>query len=555
MDSDGDPSTINVRNKEDAAVDDWLSSSHDQRRVSGPEGATWNPSSRQRHTRPGFPGAGRSRPPSSGYNGFSSISTSATSSSSMLDRATGRPSPMQRHVGPEFAGARRSRPPSSVYNGFSSMSTSAASNSSMLGRSPLALGVGSKASSLASTSAKLSEDSLIEPILDEVMTTGITLPDEFLANTEKLIIHSPVGDDKWHRSADGSFEFVVIVRHGVLYVRERYTKRYWPLAELVSSSANRHSLIQEVEALFESLHLDAEEQVTKLPDKFLQNVYKLVLQAPVGDGWHRSTDGTLQYMVSVSKGELIIQHRRSGEYRALNEILSSAIWFQPSNTRRGLGASFVIRSPPFFSVGRVFRTLFTEPCTDSRTRRVSTSTSTVTFGESVRSEIATFVVVQLGKGFCYACRITDYEGRGTLKPGCNPSEHAPVYLPKKQPSLLPGETGMSKMAIEIVPTGADSQGLTAHSRIRFGRGEVVQYTVKAEEIGHVSRTHIDHLKRYWKEEICGNNCNGEELMAGEDPSRHLVVPSTTTGFDIQSQPITQVTTGFFKRGIALTNSQ
>jgi hypothetical protein len=199
------------------------------------------------------------------------------------------------------------------------------------------------------------------------------------------------------------------------------------------------------------------------------------------------------------------------------------VWSKPSKSAaieaETLSENFVIRNARFFSIGTVFRILLTEPCTDPRSRGPSPSISTVRFGERVYSQLVTFVVVQLGKGYCYACRISDYEGQATLKPGCNPSEHAAVFTQGNQPSLLPGETGMTKMAIEIVPSKNGSEGLNARSRIRFGRGQAIQYNVKAEEIGHVAGHHVSRLTAYWKEEVCGNNCNGDNSIVDAKHSR------------------------------------
>jgi hypothetical protein len=97
--------------------------------------------------------------------------------------------------------------------------------------------------------------------------------------------------------------------------------------------------------------------------------------------------------------------------------------------------------------------------------------------------------------------ISTYGGRGTLKQGCTPSEHAVVYLTGTQPTLLDGEweRGMTKDPIEIEPTSAtETMGPT--SRLRFGKIHSIEWNVKVREIGVVSRKHMSKLLAYYQEE-------------------------------------------------------
>ncbi|KAF2181247.1 hypothetical protein K469DRAFT_589696 [Zopfia rhizophila CBS 207.26] len=165
----------------------------------------------------------------------------------------------------------------------------------------------------------------------------------------------------------------------------------------------------------------------------------------------------------------------------------------------GLNSTYSVRNSTFFTVGTVFSIVFTEACGDSK-ENIFGNVFAVKFGETVYSQIMRFIVVQAGNGFCYACQIQTYSGRGTTKPGCNPREHAVVYMEGDEPTLCAGEKGLPKKAIKIL-SSSDIIHLDPASRIRFGRGQVIQHNMKAKEIGHVAVEDLPRLLAYWREEM------------------------------------------------------
>ena len=251
--------------------------------------------------------------------------------------------------------------------------------------------------------------------------------------------------------------------------------------------------------------------VAKLPDELVSKTKELIIQSPDAgsEGWFSSPDNGLQYVFVVQRGLPYIWFRNSGLKLAVDELFSSSLMSgnpPVSNGMKGkserLDSAFATRSSDFFTLGKVFATLFTEPWSEANRSRESPNVSKVLFGEKVFTQISRFVVVQRGKGFCYACPILMYGGRGTLKPGCNPSEHAIAYMQGDNPTLFDGERNLTKLPIEVVPSATDTQHLDRASRIRFGRGQVIQHNVKAKEIGHVAEHHLSRLLAYWREEIC-----------------------------------------------------
>ncbi|KAF2867751.1 hypothetical protein BDV95DRAFT_174912 [Massariosphaeria phaeospora] len=195
-----------------------------------------------------------------------------------------------------------------------------------------------------------------------------------------------------------------------------------------------------------------------------------------------------------------------------------------------LDPQYVSRTSDFFTIGKTFSTLITEP--RKSPGNDAANTTTVRFGELVHTRIARFVVVQRGRGFVYGCEIQTYGGRGTLRKGCNAEEHSAVYMKGDQPVLMPGEV-LAKKAIEIVPATPDIGSLSRASRIRFGRGVPIQCDVKAKDIGHVREDHVPVLVSYWRREMGmdSGKQDHDELPTGSDRAtdvENYVCPGPST---------------------------
>jgi hypothetical protein len=112
------------------------------------------------------------------------------------------------------------------------------------------------------------------------------------------------------------------------------------------------------------------------------------------------------------------------------------------------------------------------------------SITVVKFGQKAFSQIRRFVVVAERQGFCYACPISTYSGRGTLKRGCIPAEHAVIHMKGTTPVRFLGENGMTVEPIAVEPA---EPGLTleAASRVRLGKLYPIEWNVKVKDIGKV----------------------------------------------------------------------
>ena len=159
----------------------------------------------------------------------------------------------------------------------------------------------------------------------------------------------------------------------------------------------------------------------------------------------------------------------------------------------------------FFKIGRVFAMLYTEAAGVSSRRNTDNDDAftVVRYGERVFTQIRRFVVVSVRRNFVQACAISTYANQGTLKVGCDPSEHAVLYNTgvSAQACYLEGERerGLYKEPIQVYP--ADSSAfLRRESRIRFGKVYSIEWNVKVKDIGIVVDSDLATLIAHYKEE-------------------------------------------------------
>jgi hypothetical protein len=104
--------------------------------------------------------------------------------------------------------------------------------------------------------------------------------------------------------------------------------------------------------------------------------------------------------------------------------------------------------------------------------------------------------------------IFTYSGRGTSKPGVDPSEHAVAYSYGTFPQLLHGEQPLEKHPICIVMTEKE-RPMPEASRIRFGVYHPVQYNVKVKDLGYVHPDWVPTILGYWNKEQ--DTADGQEI--------------------------------------------
>ncbi|ORY18206.1 hypothetical protein BCR34DRAFT_504925 [Clohesyomyces aquaticus] len=154
----------------------------------------------------------------------------------------------------------------------------------------------------------------------------------------------------------------------------------------------------------------------------------------------------------------------------------------------------------FFKQGRVFAMLHAEAMGETQKPRLGDDCiSVIKHGEYAYTNIRRFVIVQVMKGFVYACPISSYSGRGTTKPGCDPAEHAIVYCNGNGPVWLAGEAENAMRKDPIKVTTVNHETLSPASRIRFGKVYPIEMNVKVKEIGEVDAADRTKLDTYYRE--------------------------------------------------------
>ncbi|KAG4027280.1 hypothetical protein MFRU_031g00290 [Monilinia fructicola] len=147
----------------------------------------------------------------------------------------------------------------------------------------------------------------------------------------------------------------------------------------------------------------------------------------------------------------------------------------------------------FFSIGRVFMMLWTEPARQEFPSGGSSHYSTTYLGGQAFSGIRRFVVVANGgRGNAICCPIHTYSGRGTSKPNLSDKNmHAAAYSHTEEPQLLAEE----ELMIEPFPIIVEDAEAKIHpmSRINFSKVYTVEYYVRVCNIGRVDASHIGRL--------------------------------------------------------------
>ncbi|KAI9723285.1 MAG: hypothetical protein M1812_001168 [Candelaria pacifica] len=154
------------------------------------------------------------------------------------------------------------------------------------------------------------------------------------------------------------------------------------------------------------------------------------------------------------------------------------------------------KAPRFFTRGRVFMMLWTEP-----TSSYATSDTWITqtrFEENAFSAIRRFVVVKESDKHCLCVPITTYGGQGATKRGIRQGDHAIIFTGDKVPQYLEGEDKITKDALQVIPDSPDAI-LDLRSRVNFGKIYTVEHNVKVKTVGLVAPGSMTKLKRYYEQ--------------------------------------------------------
>ncbi|KAI0549835.1 P-loop containing nucleoside triphosphate hydrolase protein [Xylaria curta] len=147
----------------------------------------------------------------------------------------------------------------------------------------------------------------------------------------------------------------------------------------------------------------------------------------------------------------------------------------------------------FFKRGIVIRVLWPQPHPyDRGSREVIFRVDG--WNEKIHYKITWFVVIQVFKAHCIALPIHTYGGKGTMKPGVDPSNHAALVPEGGQQELLPGEVLTKAPFRMIVENTID---LDQASRIDFSKPSTIEYNIKVMKVGRIISTDVGRLLDYF----------------------------------------------------------
>jgi hypothetical protein len=193
-----------------------------------------------------------------------------------------------------------------------------------------------------------------------------------------------------------------------------------------------------------------------------------------------------------------------------------------------IGYKVIRHGKKFFTVGRIFAMLWTEP-TGDKTDGDPTFVSTVVFGERVYSKIRRFVVIKEGTRDCQCLPLSTFGGLGTKKPGLKQSDYAAIYEAgreggrrrgRRAPSF-PEEPGLKK-ALAIFLEAKET--IHQMSRINFKKVYTIEHNVKAKKIGRIVDDDLDRFKHYFRQSYLNDEVS--ETSAGREPESSSAREST-----------------------------
>jgi hypothetical protein len=164
------------------------------------------------------------------------------------------------------------------------------------------------------------------------------------------------------------------------------------------------------------------------------------------------------------------------------------------------GFSFVAKPLRFFKIGRVFKTLWTEPAGSVPKDPNPNFYTQVNFGELVYSKIRRFVVIREKTHSCLCLPLYTYGHRGTTKSDIRPQDHALVYDSRNGPQPGSAEEILEKEPFAIIVEDA-SERIDGMSRLNFAQVYTIQHNVKVAKVGRIAKDQLERLNDYFLKSI------------------------------------------------------
>ncbi|KAL4936717.1 hypothetical protein BDV06DRAFT_204454 [Aspergillus oleicola] len=213
-------------------------------------------------------------------------------------------------------------------------------------------------------------------------------------------------------------------------------------------------------------------------------------------------------------GDVEAQHQPSTDYhhagypprpRQTDEIFVD-INLEPERTRYmsardNLDPDYVVQTPNYFGLGKVFSVLWHE--NQGRNTGTLPSRGPVLpgrFGQPIYSNIRRMVAFKVSGQSSLCFGINTYGGQGVAKRGIDESKHAIVHLSGQPAFSGPREPRMIKEPLELRPNRHD-EGLDPMSRLNFSKIYTVEHNIPVRPIGRIASSSMAKFLAYAREEL------------------------------------------------------
>ncbi|PPJ54379.1 hypothetical protein CBER1_07754 [Cercospora berteroae] len=164
--------------------------------------------------------------------------------------------------------------------------------------------------------------------------------------------------------------------------------------------------------------------------------------------------------------------------------------------QQSLNASFKLRPPKFFKVGRVLMLLWTEPAGESALSSRIQSSTDASKGR-VYAKIRRFIVVAQMQLHVLAVPVRSYKGMGADVPKRRIQDHGIAYMGAQAPQPLESEVIMPT-PVRIIPDDP-TERLPSTSRIDYGKIYTIETNVKCGAVGMVHEASLRALQHQLNE--------------------------------------------------------
>ncbi|KAH7312918.1 hypothetical protein BKA65DRAFT_467197 [Rhexocercosporidium sp. MPI-PUGE-AT-0058] len=203
------------------------------------------------------------------------------------------------------------------------------------------------------------------------------------------------------------------------------------------------------------------------------------------------SDYSTSNILPCHEGEHVVFHRQAGSIpQTVQEVK--------------LDSKFCIIGQPgkFYKVGRVFKTLWSEPAGGTAKDMDKSFYSKVGFDELVFSKIRRFVVVCEKNHSCLCLPLYTYGGQGVSKPDVRTQDHVAIQICTNDRPSTPHLTNedSEKPSLGMIIEDHDEH-LDPKTRINFGQVFTVQHNLKVAKVGRIHPGDLKRLNEYFIESI------------------------------------------------------